>query len=119
MGEIEGETRIPPAGAEEAIREMARRIVETFDPEAIVLFGSHARGSPGPDSDADLLVVMDVPEGSRRKKATEIDVALIGLRLPADVVVVTPEDVRRDRDRVGTLVEPALREGRVLYERPR
>ncbi len=43
---------------------MVRRIVHRFRPERIILFGSHARGDAGPDSDVDLLVVM-----SRRPRA--------------------------------------------------
>ena len=40
------------------IRRMVRRLVKQFDPDQIILFGSHARGDAGPDSDIDLLVVM-------------------------------------------------------------
>ncbi|MBU4173299.1 MAG: nucleotidyltransferase domain-containing protein [Actinobacteria bacterium] len=102
--------------AQEKIEEMVRRIVGQFDPESIILFGSHARGTAGPDSDADLLVVMNV-KGSRREKATEIDVALVGVGLPKDLIVVTPDDVERSQDRVGTIIHAALQEGTVLYER--
>src|SRR5436309_391098 len=102
--------------AGQKIREMVRRIVERFHPEMVILFGSHARGTAGPDSDADLLVVMPLTT-SKRKQATEIDLALVGLDLGADVIVVTPEEVERYRDSVGTIVQPALREGKVLYER--
>jgi len=63
----------------------------------------------------DLLVVMPL-DGSRRQKAIEIDRALIGVNLPVDVVVVTPEEVERNRQRLGTIIRPAMREGRVLYE---
>ena len=38
---------------------MVKRIVKRFHPDKIILFGSHARGDAGPDSDVDLLVVMD------------------------------------------------------------
>lgn len=103
-------------GTKEKIEEMVRRIVEGFDPEKIILFGSHARGDAGPDSDADLLVVMRV-SGSKRKKAIEIDMALAGMGLPKDVIVVTPEEVERYRNVVGAIIYPALREGEVLYER--
>jgi len=106
-----------PSAAREHIEEMVRRIVDRFHPEKIILFGSHARGTADPDSDADLLVVMPV-EGSRRRQATQIDLALAGIRLPADVIVITPEDLERNRDRPGTVIQPALREGQVLYERP-
>ena len=60
---------------------MVNRIVNEFQPERVILFGSHARGEGGPDSDVDLLVVMPV-EGSRRDKAIEIGVALHDVRLP-------------------------------------
>lgn len=104
------------ASAREKIDEMTLRIASRFGPEKIVLFGSHARGEGGPGSDADLLVVVAV-EGSRRELATEIDLALWGIDLPADVIVVTPEELERDRDRSWTVTYAALREGRVLYER--
>lgn len=100
----------------EKIEEMVRRIVAKFDPEKIILFGSFARGEAGPDSDADLLVVMRV-SGSKRSKALEIDRALLDIRLAKDVIVVTPEEVERYRERVGTIIYPALREGEVIYER--
>jgi predicted nucleotidyltransferase len=59
------------------IAEMVRRVVEGFDPHQIILFGSHARGTAGPDSDADLLVVMPL-EGSRREQGVAIRIALSG-----------------------------------------
>ena len=100
----------------EKLNEMVRRIVHQFNPEKIILFGSHARGMAGPDSDADILVIMPV-KGSKRKQATEIDVSLIGIDLPTDVIVVTPEELEKNRDRIGTIIYPAIREGKVLYER--
>ena len=99
-----------------AIDEMVTRIVGKFDPDKIILFGSHARGTAGPDSDADLLIIMPVP-GSKRRKATEIDLALMELDIPKDVLVVTPEEVERYSSVVGTIIYTALREGKLLYER--
>jgi predicted nucleotidyltransferase len=101
---------------EAKIDEIVRRIVDRFRPEKIILFGSHSRGTANHDSDADILVVMPI-KGLRRKHATEVDLALFGIDLPADVIVVTPEEVERNRNRIGTIIYPALREGRVLYER--
>lgn len=98
------------------IEEMVRRIVDRFNPERIILFGSHARGTGGPDSDVDLLVVMHVT-GSKRAKRLEIRALLSGMGLPKDIIVVTPEEVERFRDIPGTIIRPALKEGKVLYER--
>jgi predicted nucleotidyltransferase len=95
---------------------MAARIVRMFHPYMVVLFGSHARGTAGPDSDVDFLIIMDVP-GTRRAARLAIYRALADRPLPVDVVVATPDDVRRRRDLPGTILYPALREGRVLYER--
>jgi transcriptional regulator with XRE-family HTH domain len=98
------------------ILRMARIIVERFDPERIILFGSHGRGPATPDSDVDLLIVMDVT-GSRRQKAVEIGAALHDIRLPKDIIVTTPAEFEWRQHVVGTIERPAAREGKVLYER--
>ena len=60
------------------VRRMTRRIVGRFHPDKVILFGSHARGTAGRDSDVDLLVVMPVT-GSRRETGIAIGVALSDL----------------------------------------
>ena len=99
------------------IRQMVRRIVSRFHPEKIILFGSHARGDAGPDSDVDLLVVMPF-FGSKREKQVEIRLALSGIRIPKDIVVTTPEEFQWRKEVPGTIERPAAREGKVLYARP-
>jgi predicted nucleotidyltransferase len=110
-------TRAAASSAGEKIDAMVRRIVQRFDPERVILFGSHARGTAGPDSDVDLLVVMPV-EGSKRDKAIEIGVVLHDIRVPKDIIVTTPEEFEWRKEVVGTIERPAAREGRVLYARP-
>lgn len=107
--------RTKPSMARE-IQRMVRRIVRDFHPERVILFGSHARGEAGPDSDVDLLVVMPV-EGLKHKKQVEIRVALHDIRIPKDIIVTTPEDFAWRKDVVGTIEYPAVREGKVLYAR--
>lgn len=102
--------------AQDIIDEMVRRIVERFQPEKVILFGSYARGTAGPDSDVDLLVIMAV-SGSKRAKMTEIYGSLSPMGLPKDIIVATPEEVERFRGIPGTIIRPALLEGKVLYER--
>jgi predicted nucleotidyltransferase len=101
---------------ERKIQEVVGRIVSRFNPVKIVLFGSRARKRAHASSDADLLIIMPV-RGSRRKMATKIDMALFGIRIPLDLVVVTPEDVRRSRNRPGTIIHTALKEGITVHER--
>ncbi len=105
-----------PAESEAALRRAVDCIATRFHPEKIILFGSRARGQGGSDSDADLLVVMAV-DGSKRQQAVQIDLALEGIPIPIDLIVVTPEDVQKYRDTMGTIIHEAVREGKVLYER--
>jgi len=44
--------------AEKSIYDLCDRIVQEFQPERIILFGSYASGAPTPDSDVDLLVLL-------------------------------------------------------------
>ena len=65
------------------IGRMVKRIVKQFDPEQVILFGSQARGDAGPDSDVDLLIVMDF-EGTALDKGLEIMLALHDRLVPVD-----------------------------------
>jgi len=102
---------------EKIIEEMVRKIVDRVKPEKIILFGSYARGTAGPDSDVDLIVVLSIGKNSRREKVAEIYRLLGGMGLPKDIIVVSPEDLVNYRDLPGTIIRPALQEGRVLYDR--
>jgi predicted nucleotidyltransferase len=108
---------MPDDTTEHAIQLMVQRLVERFDPDQIILFGSQARGTAGPGSDVDLLVIMPVT-GSKRARQLELRMALHDIAVPKDIILATPDEVARRRDIVGTLIRPALREGRVLYARP-
>lgn len=99
------------------IERMVRRIVERFDPERVILFGSRARGMDGPERDVDLLVVMPV-QGSKREKQLEIRLALREFHIAKDIIVTTPEEFSWRKDIPGTVERPAVLEGKVLYARP-
>ena len=99
--------------SEDILQEIVRRIVETVQPEKIILFGSAARGEMGPDSDLDILVVKAGVH--RRNTARIIRRNLFGIGVPLDIVVVTPEDIKRYGNCSALVIEPALRDGRVVY----
>ena len=105
-----------PTAAMERVRKMADTIVARFKPERLILFGSYARGTAGPDSDADFLVVMR-PSGTKRQATIEIGAALAHAGLAKDIVVATPDEVDMLRNTPGTIIAPALAEGVVMYER--
>jgi predicted nucleotidyltransferase len=100
----------------EQIQYMVRRIVAEFDPDKIILFGSHARGQAGLDSDVDLLVVMPV-KGSKRAKQLEIRTVVRDVHVPKDIIVSRTEEFQWRKDIVGTIEYPAAREGKTLYAR--
>lgn len=97
------------------LEQVTKTIVERFRPRRIMVFGSHARGDAGPNSDLDLFIEMDTP---RRPPERAIEVSQVfGLRpWPMDIVVYTPEEVRRLRHVNGTLLSVIEKEGKVLYE---
>ncbi len=100
----------------ELLDEIKRRILAVSDPEQIILFGSYAQGNAGPDSDVDLLVIEDGVDAPRRE-SVRLRSALRGLLVPVDVLVATPQQVKRYRDAIGLIYHSILREGRVIYER--
>jgi predicted nucleotidyltransferase len=98
------------------LQQITRTIVERFHPRRIILFGSHARGEAKADSDLDLFVEMET-QARPPERAIEVSSAF-GLRpWSLDVVVYTPEEVRRLRGINGTLLSLIEAEGKVLYER--
>ncbi len=99
-----------------SIEEMKKRIVARFDPEKIILFGSHGRGQAGAGSDVDLLIVMDV-EGSVREKRLAMRKALHDITVPKDIIITSPEDFEWRKGIPGTIERPAFTEGEVLYAR--
>ncbi|MGH8007262.1 MAG: nucleotidyltransferase domain-containing protein [Candidatus Binatia bacterium] len=94
--------------------EIIRRIVTVAEPERILLFGSAARGTMGPNSDVDLLVIKR-GQFHRGRLTEAIYTNLIGVGQAVDVIVVTPEDVERYRYSHALVIAPALREGQVVY----
>jgi uncharacterized protein len=92
-------------------------VVAYFQPRRIIVFGSAARGDAGPDSDIDLLVVLDddaPPEKLTLKAGYE---ARRSYRQPADVIPCREDTFRRKSRIVGTLAYAASHEGIVVYER--
>jgi uncharacterized protein len=108
--------RVRQADIQSQIAKMVRRIVRLFHPEQIILFGSHARGEAGPESDVDLLIVTPV-DGLKHRKQIQIRLALHDIHVSKDIIVTTPEDFEWRKDVPGAIEYPAAREGRVLYAR--
>lgn len=98
------------------LAKVIQRIVEVAHPDKLILFGSGARDEIGPHSDLDILVIAQEPV-HRGRLTEEIYLNLIGVGQAVDVIVVTPQDVQTYCDNPYIVVGPALREGKVIYER--
>lgn len=116
MGRAQSSVTPEPLPTEYWIDLMAERLAVQFNPERIVLFGSHARGEDRPDSDVDLLVVLDEVD-ERHEVAVEMRMAVKDIPVAKDIVVTTTEEIARRGHLIGTVLRPALTDGRNLYVR--
>lgn len=96
------------------IQALADRIAAEFRPRKIILFGSHAYGTPGPDSDVDLLIVMPVSDAPFRQ-AVEI-LSRTNPGFPIDLIVRDPSEMEWRYRYFDPLIRHAVDRGRVLYE---
>jgi predicted nucleotidyltransferase len=96
------------------IRRFARQVVERFQPEKIILFGSYAYGAPHADSDVDILVVM--PARNQIDQAVRIDAA-IDAPFPLDLIVRTPENLNWRLKEGDSFLREIVTRGKVLYEK--
>ena len=101
---------------EALIREIVRRIVDTAQPEKVILFGSQARGDGRPSSDFDVLVIKPSDE-PRYRCSIPLYVALADLPVEVEVMVYTPEEVDEWSQVPQAFVTTAVREGTTIYER--
>jgi len=99
----------------ETINGITQAIVENFQPEKIVLFGSYATGTPTPDSDLDLLVVMNT-EQPRNKRSVPIRLMFDSVPCAMDILVYTPDDLKKWNGATNHIVTEAFLDGRVIYD---
>lgn len=101
------------------VPDLVADIAERFSPARIVLFGSVAQGTDGPDSDIDLLVVMpEAPPGERRELMFKMRKATRVHDVPRDILVTSLDDYQRRRQQLGTIEHETELRGQVVYERP-
>lgn len=104
--------RIPQA----AIEDVVQQIVDLFHPLRIILFGSYAYGKPHPESDVDLIVVMET-KLSETRQAVEI-LRSISYLFGLDLIVYTPQRLAQRLEWGDPFVREIVNRGKVLYESP-
>ena len=101
----------------ETIEEVKNRLVKTYNPIAIYLFGSYAWGTPTEDSDLDLLIVIDKSDEKSYQRQRSGHHALFGLGISKDLIVYTKDEFERISGDITTLGYKIKREGKVIYAR--
>ena len=101
---------------EKIINEIVSRIALNFNPEKIILFGSHAKGNPSNDSDLDLLIIKDT-KLPRHKRSFDIQKSLLGSMVPMDILVYTIMEYEQEKDEKHSFLNSAIKTSKVLYER--
>jgi predicted nucleotidyltransferase len=107
---IDKRKRIP----QKAIDQVVSQIVENFKPQKIILFGSYARGKPRPESDVDMLVIMDTPL-REVQQALEIHRSL-NIMFGLDLIVYTPKHLQERLDMHDWFLIDIIKEGKVIYK---
>ena len=99
---------------QEAIDQVVDQIVEKFKPQKIILFGSYARGNPRPESDVDLIVIMD---NEHKKSNPSLEIRRhLGVMFGLDLLVYTSKRLKERVDMGDWFLKDVLKEGKVLYE---
>ncbi len=99
----------------QVIDAVVQQVVQQFQPEQVILFGSYAYGQPQPHSDVDLLVVMDTPL-KETEQATRICQA-IEYHFGLDLIVRTPATIARRLALGDVFLQEIINKGKALYER--
>jgi uncharacterized protein len=94
---------------------IVQEIVKHSSPQQVFLFGSYATGQSTPDSDLDLLVVMetDLP---KPKRATPLRLLFRPVPCSMDILVYTPEEVACWNGTVNHIITTAFQTGKRLYD---
>jgi uncharacterized protein len=99
----------------ELLPQITDRLVQLFDPETVLLFGSHAWGTPHADSDLDLLVIVSASDLSSSKRSTLAYRNLRDIPYPLDILVKTRQEIAKFSQVVSSLEYQILSKGKCLY----
>jgi uncharacterized protein len=96
------------------IQAFSQQIVEKFQPERIILFGSYAYGQPNEDSDVDLLIILPFEE-MPVQKAISIR-QQVRSPFPLDLMARTAEQIQQRLEMGDFFIQDIMEKGQVLYE---
>lgn len=99
------------------IEEVKKRLIKTYNPLEIYIFGSYAWGTPDEESDLDLVIVVEKLEQDRYRTLVDGHRALMDLDLSKDIIVFTKEEFEQRAQDKTTLCFKIKRKGKQIYAR--
>lgn len=99
------------------LQEITQRLVDQFQPEQIILFGSHVWGTPTSSSDLDVMVIVTQSDLSDYERAVQGHRCLGGLGIAKDVIVKTRAEFDFFQAVPASLEHKVAKHGKVLYDR--
>ena len=96
------------------IKKVVNKIVKNYKPEKIILFGSFAYGKPKKDSDVDLFIIKETDK-PRTKRHLEVDKILLDRIIPLDILVYTPQEIKKRLAFGDFFIRNIIEQGKVLY----
>ena len=114
-GRQAGTQRGKDAAPDAVLEEIVRRLVATYRPQRVYLFGSRASGEASTDSDYDVLVVVEASEEPMHRRARAAHAAFEGIPAAVDVLVWTREEFDERLGVVTSLPATVVRYGKLLH----
>ena len=98
------------------IENILKKLIAGYSPQKVILFGSYVYGSPGPDSDIDLLIIKETTERFIDRWAT-VQGILTGTHrsLPVETIVLTPREIEKRLAVGDQFIVEILEKGQTLY----
>jgi len=99
---------------------IVRRIVEAYAPDKIILYGSYAYGTPGSDSDFDLLILKETTEPPRERRfVVRKAIWSLPTMIPVEPLVVTESELAYRLQIGDQFFQEIVNRGKIIYDRKR
>ncbi len=102
---------------EGVVNDARDKLIKTYNPWEIYIFGSYAWGYPTHESDLDFLVIVDAEIKDRYRALVEGYRALVELPVPKDILLLTREEFEQASERFSSLHYKIKRQGKKIYAR--
>jgi len=99
------------------INKMLQILIQAYNPNKVILFGSYAWGKPTINSDIDIIVVVESSKDKISKRAIKAYELLREFKIPKDIIVYTEIEFNSLANHQSSLCYKVINEGQVLYDR--